>query len=148
MKLILVAEDDENDYLLMKLAFGKLGPGLVLRRVCNGDEVIAYIRGEGIYRDRQQYPFPDLLLLDLKMPGKSGFEVLKWIRSQPCLKRLIVAILTASTDREDIARAYNSFANSYLIKPDSLDQLVTLVRKVKEYWLELNTNPFCSATEN
>ena len=145
---ILLAEDDENDFMLMKMAFGRCGSEIALRRVSNGEEVIRYLQREGRYRDREQYPFPRLLLLDLKMPGRSGFEVLSWIRSHPASKPLIVAILTGSANEEDIVRAYKNGANSYLVKPDTIGELVRMAGKIKGYWLELNTNPDCSGEEN
>ena len=138
---ILSADDDDNDVLLLKMAFTKAGLAEQLRRVKDGAEAIQYLNGEGIYADRESFPFPSLLLLDLKMPYKNGFEVLTWIRAQPVLKRLIVTVLTASKDDADIRRAYDLYTNSYLVKPTTIAGLEELARKVKGYWLELNFNP-------
>jgi CheY-like chemotaxis protein len=138
---ILSVDDDDNDVLLLKMAFAKAGLAGQLRRVKDGAEAIRYLNGEGIYADRESFPLPRLLLLDLKMPYKNGFDVLTWIRAHPVLKHLIVAVLTASKDDADIRRAYDLFANSYLVKPTTIEGLEELARKVKDYWLELNSNP-------
>jgi CheY-like chemotaxis protein len=141
MGTILLAEDDENEFLLMKMAFGKIGVENVFRRVRNGEEVICYLKAADPFSDRQEYPFPSLLLLDLKMPMMGGFEVLEWIRSQPRYQQLIVAILSASTNTDDVTHAYHSSANSYLVKPDTFGALVEMVSQIKGYWLDLNTIP-------
>lgn len=138
-KTILLAEDGEDEFLLMKLAFRKLECEDAFRRVRNGEEVIRYLAGEGPYRDRTRYPFPSVVLLDLNMPLKNGFEVLDWIRSNPTMKQLAVTILSGSTNDADIDHAYNGFANSYLVKPTTLDALVKMASVVKTYWTELNT---------
>jgi CheY-like chemotaxis protein len=138
---ILLAEDDENDVLLLKVAFAKAGLADKLMRVKDGTEAIQYLNGEGTYAEREQFPFPCLLLLDLKMPRKNGFEVLEWIRAQPALKHLIVAVLTASKHDADVRRAYDLCANSYIVKPTTMAGLEKLATKVKEYWLDLNVNP-------
>jgi CheY-like chemotaxis protein len=137
---ILLADDDENDVLLLKMAFAKAGLQEQLKRVKDGAQAIQYLDGEGMYSDRTRFPLPGLLLLDLKMPYKNGFEVLDWIRAHPSFKCLIVAVLTASKDDVDVRRAYSLFTNSYLVKPATLAGLEELARKVKEYWLELNLN--------
>ena len=138
---ILTADDDENDVLLLKMAFTKAGLADQLQRVKDGAEAIHYLQGDGIYADRESFPFPSLLLLDLKMPYKNGFDVLTWIRAHPVVKHLIVAVLTASKDEADIRRAYDLFTNSYLVKPTTIEGLEELAKKVKGYWLELNSNP-------
>jgi CheY-like chemotaxis protein len=137
---ILVADDDDNDVLLLKMAFGKFHLEDKLRRVKDGLEAIQYLKGEGQYSDRERYPFPRLLLLDLKMPYKNGFDVLEWIRAQPGIKFLIVAVLTASKDTADVARAYDLCANSYLVKPVTMAGLEQLSQAIKEYWLDLNVS--------
>src|SRR2546430_1632276 len=94
--VILLAEDNEDDVMLLERAFAKanfLNPVLVVH---NGEQTIAYLQGEGKYVDRKAYPIPTLLLLDLKMPVKNGLEVLEWISRQPSLSRLRVVVLTNS----------------------------------------------------
>ena len=140
-KTILLAEDDENDFLLMKLAFEKIGAEKIFHRVRDGEEVIQYLKGDNGFRNRQEHPLPSLLLLDLKMPMKGGLEVLNWIRKNPLFKNLVVAILSSSSNEDNITNAYKHHANSYLVKPASLEALTDMTRRIKSYWLELNQNP-------
>ena len=135
--IVLLVDDSENDATLMRAVFGRAGFVQPLQLTRDGDETIAYLRGDGIYHDRGQFPLPTAVLLDLNMPRKSGFEVLEWIRQQPELRRLRVYILSASSRAEDIARAYDLGANSYLVKPSNLDGLMHLARCLVA-WLKLN----------
>jgi CheY-like chemotaxis protein len=137
---ILLAEDSEDDLVLMKSAFRAAGFTAVLREVRNGEEVIAYLKGEGPYTDRAKFPLPAVILLDLKMPKMSGFEVLEWVRSQPVLRRISVMILTASMRAEDIARAADLGANAFLIKPGKVNELITMTLRLRD-WLEYNHFP-------
>lgn len=140
-QVILVVEDDPNDVLLIQRAFAKARILNPVRTVSNGDEAVAYVSGEGQYADREAYPLPVLVLLDLKLPRRSGLEVLGWIRSQPGLKRLPVVVLTSSKESSDINRAYDLGANSYLVKPIGFDSLLELVQSLEVYWMMLNQNP-------
>jgi CheY-like chemotaxis protein len=140
-QVILVVEDDPNDVLLIQRAFGKARILNPVRTVSNGDEAVAYLSGEGQFGDRSAYPFPVLVLLDLKLPRRSGLEVLGWIRSQPGLKRLPIVVLTSSKESIDINRAYDLGANSYLVKPVGFDSLLELVKSLEIYWMMLNQNP-------
>jgi CheY-like chemotaxis protein len=137
---ILLVDDSENDLFLMRAAFKKAEFNSPLQAVQNGEEAIAYLKGEGIYSDRNQYPLPAVMLLDLNMPRKNGFEVLEWVRAQLALKRLSVIILTASLRGEDVERAFDSGANAFLVKPATLDQLITMIRRLRD-WLEINHFP-------
>jgi CheY-like chemotaxis protein len=136
---ILLAEDDPNDVVLfqraMERAFLRLDSLKVVR---DGEEAISYLSGQGIYADRDLHPLPALLLLDLKMPRKSGLEVLSWIRKQPQLRYLIVVFLTSSNSYDDIRLAYETGANSYLVKPVEFTEMVEMIRNVSIYWLEIN----------
>src|SRR5437868_5957497 len=114
---ILIAEDSEDDVFLLDRACLKAGINVRFMQVRNGEEAINYLAGKNQYTDRAAYPLPGLLLLDLKMPKVNGFAVLEWLKQQPVLKRLIVAVLTSSTAPMDINRAYDLGANSYLAKP-------------------------------
>ncbi|HZR19717.1 MAG TPA: response regulator [Verrucomicrobiae bacterium] len=138
---ILLAEDDPNDTLLIKRAFQKAGLGEVLQTVVDGEQAINYLRGVNQYADRGRYPVPFLLLLDLKMPGTNGFEVLQWIRSQADLKRLLVVVLTSSNLQADVDRAYDLGANSYLVKPVEFNEMVNMIQRFEAYWTELNRFP-------
>jgi len=140
-KRVLVAEDDPSDVFFLKRAFVLAGIPAVLDFVHDGQEAIDYLEGEDKYSDRDAYPIPDLMLLDLKMPRLDGFDVLDWVRRQPSLRRLLVTILTSSDQPQDINRAYDLGANSYLLKPHNADNLSDLVKHVQRYWLELNRSP-------
>src|SRR2546421_11190174 len=139
--VILLAEDLENDILLIRRAFerGKLiNPLFVVR---DGDETICYLKCVGKYSNRAEYPLPDLLLLDLKMPGTDGFEVLRWLRAQPSFRNLLTVVLTASDQIRDVNLAYQLGANSFLVKPLDFDNFVETCRIIKDYWLNLNRTP-------
>ena len=138
---ILLAEDDSNDVLLIQRAFQKAGFGDVLKVVRDGSEAIDYLSAHGPYADRKCFPLPFLLLLDLKMPGTDGFEVLQWIRENPDLKRLLVVVLTSSNLQADVDRAYELGANSYLVKPVSFDEMVHMIQRFEIYWSEMNRTP-------
>jgi CheY-like chemotaxis protein len=138
---ILLADDNPDDALLMKLAFRKAGIINPIQVVKDGTEAVDYVKGEGIYANRKRYPFPDLLLLDLKMPRMSGFEVLSWIRQQPGLKRLVVIVLTHSSESPDIDRAHDLGANSYLVKPSNFNNFVEMVKSLRSYWPTLSEKP-------
>ena len=139
--LILLVEDDPNDIILIKRAFEKANITNPLQVIEDGEEAISYLTGKGRYGNRVKYPLPMLLLLDLKLPRKSGHEVLEWLRRQPMLKRLTVVVLTSSQQSSDINRAYDLGANSYLVKPVTFDALVEMVKGLNFYWIILNEKP-------
>src|SRR5882724_12803021 len=141
VKRVLVAEDDPSDVFFLKRAFNLAGVPTTLYFVRDGQEAIDYLEGENGYADRETHPLPDLVLLDLKMPRMNGFDVLEWLRKQPGLKRLLVTVLTSSDQPQDINRAYDLGANSYLLKPNSTNDLAEVVKRLQRYWLELNRNP-------
>jgi len=132
---ILLAEDNDDDIFIIRRAFGQAGLIESLHVVPDGAEAIAYLKGEGKYSDRVQHPPPTLLLLDLKMPRKTGFDVLQWIRADPAWRPLRVIVLTTSSDLRDVNRAYQLGANSFLVKPADFEKTMTLIRALKDYWL-------------
>ena len=140
-KTILLVEDDENDVVLIEHAFKKAGLKESLKVVRSGEQALEYLSGEGSYVDRERFPLPFLLLLDLKMPGTNGFEVLQWVRTASDLKRLLVVVLTSSNLQADVDRAYELGANSYLVKPVELNQMVHMIQRFEVYWTELNRTP-------
>jgi len=135
---ILIVEDDDNDVLLMRRAFAKSGVVNPLQVVNDGDAAVAYLGGEGIYADRDRFPLPVIVLLDLKLPLRSGLEVLEWVKARAGLKRLPIVMLTSSKEDADVKRAYELGANSYLVKPVSFEGLMALVKSLEVYWLLLN----------
>ena len=139
--VILLAEDDPNDVLLVQRAFQRIPVANPLQVVRDGEEALAYLSGQAPYADRERHPLPVLMLMDLKMPRKSGLEVLAWVRQQPGLKRLPIIVLTSSNQSPDINRAYELGANSYLVKPAGFDSLLDLVKNLDMYWLILNEKP-------
>src|SRR6266404_2573296 len=139
--VILIVEDNELDRVFIRRAFGKARVVNPLLEVQTGEEAIDYLKGEGRYANRGEYPLPDLVLLDLKLTGITGFQVLKWIRQQPELKALRVVVLTGSTAIEDINLAYQLGANSFLAKPMDFDSFVQVAGAVAGYWIWMNETP-------
>lgn len=139
--LILLVEDNPMDVELIMDAFKEARMDNKIQVARNGKEALEYLFGEGGYADRKQYPLPDIVLLDLKMPGIDGHQVLKKVKNVEKLKRLPVIILTSSRDEGDRALSYDNGANSYLVKPVSFADFLHVVKKVLEYWLTLNIEP-------
>ena len=138
---VLLAEDDPDDVLLTQLAFERARLANPLQVVRDGEEAIAYLSGEGAFADRDRFPMPILLLLDLNMPKMDGFQVLDWLRADPQLRQLPVAIMTSSDHDPHISRAYELGADSYLIKPPDAAAMLNLVQRLHAYWLILNEAP-------
>lgn len=138
---ILIVEDDSNDVVLLQRALRKSSLANPVQVVGDGEEAVAYLAGTGKYDDRDRYPLPVLLLLDLKLPRKSGLEVLGWLHDQEGLRRLPVVVLTSSRETADINLAYDLGANSYLVKPVAFDALLEMVKTLGLYWLMLNVRP-------
>ena len=145
--VILIVDDSDNDILMVRRALQKgriLNPLIAVR---SGEEAVQYLAGEGNYRNREEYPLPELVLLDLKMTGLDGFDVLKWIREQPALKGLRVVVLTSSDRVYDVNQAYALGANSFLVKPSGFENFSELIQSMSGYWLwtskapELNRPP-------
>ena len=137
---ILLVDDSKMDLFLLGEAFKKAKCNNPLQAVHNGEEAIAYLKGDGPYSDRIKFPLPIVMVLDLNMPKKSGFDVLAWVRGQPVLKRLTIVILTASMRIEDVEYAFDLGATSYLVKPGTLEALVTMVRCLCD-WIQINHFP-------
>ena len=137
-RVILHVEDDPNDALLVQLAFRKLELAGQLRAVDDGDKAMAYLSNRPPFEDKGQFPLPAFVLLDIKLPGGSGFDVLAWIRSRPEVRYLPVAILSSSTQPEDIRKAYDLGANSFIQKPSSLEGILEMVRTAYAYWSGYN----------
>jgi CheY-like chemotaxis protein len=119
--------------VLIRLAFRRVGIIDTIHLVKDGLEAMRYIKGEGPYADRHQFPTPTLVLLDLKMPQTSGFDVLEWIRQQPELSNVLVVVMSGSKNDADIERAYALGANSYLVKPTRFEDMVKMMETLKDY---------------
>jgi CheY-like chemotaxis protein len=135
---ILHVEDDPNDVLLVQYACRRLAVKPRVETVANGEEAIAYLKGEDPFSNRERHPLPQLVLLDLKMPRVNGFEVLQWIRQQEQFRRTPVIVLSSSNHATDVKRAYDMGANSYLVKPIHFEGLVEVLGSTCHYWLTLN----------
>jgi len=144
-KGVLQVEDDKNDVFLLKNVFAQVGITNPLHVVTDGQMAIDYLSGKGQFADRQKYPLPCLVLTDLKLPKKSGLEVLGWIRHQPHLKRLVVVVFSSSVLRQDVDLAYDLGANAYIQKVDNLDRLKEIAHLFKGWWL--GHNLFASIAE-
>jgi CheY-like chemotaxis protein len=131
---ILLVEDEENDAMLLKMAFKENNILNPLHWVKDGLEAIAYLNGEGVYANHALYPFPEVLIVDLKMPRMSGLELLQWIRDHPYYKVIPTIIMSSSRQDSDIEKAYELGANTYMIKPSALDELAKMVKLAHEYW--------------
>jgi CheY-like chemotaxis protein len=132
---VLHVDDDPNDTALLEAARRKAEIEFRLQNVSDGDQAMAYLNGSEPYANRTRHPWPTLILLDLKMPRATGFEILRWIRNRPDCKDLAVVVLSGSELQEDIRKAYSMGANSYLVKPLGFEALVELVRKMTSVWL-------------
>jgi len=128
--MILYAEDDENDAFFMERAFSEMGAPERLRTVGNGKLATEYLSGVGPFGDRQKYPLPTVLLLDIKMPKMTGLEVLHWVRARPEFAGLTVIMFTSSTQPADIAFCANNGANAYLAKESRSDRLSLRIPKI------------------
>jgi len=138
---ILLVEDNRMDIELTLDAFREARLLNTIHVASNGQAALDYVFGRGQYADRDTYPMPNLILLDLKLPGIDGFQVLRQIKETPRLKRLPVVILTSSKEEGDRALSYDIGANSYLVKPVSFEGFLGVVRQIEGYWLSLNVGP-------
>ena len=138
---ILLVEDNPDDVLFIERAFRSTSISAPLRVLEDGATAMDYLAGRGEFNDRAAHPLPALVLLDLNMPRASGFDVLRWLRAQPKLRRLPVVVLTSSAQDEDIARAYDLGVNSYVVKPSGLKEIRDVAHQIEGYWLTLNQRP-------
>jgi len=137
-RALLLVEDNEDDVFLMKRALKGARVVNPLLVVEDGQEAVDYLSGAGKFADRDQYPLPAVVFLDLKLPLISGHDVLAWIRRQRELESLVVIVLTSSNEPSDLNRCYALGANSYVVKPPTPEQLEELAKAFKWYWLEYN----------
>jgi len=137
---LLLVEDDRSQALLVERVLRKARLANPLHVCENGDEAITYLAGEGAFADRDRYPLPVVTLLDLHVPGKSGLEILTWLRGQRSLDDVPVVMLSGSSESEDIDRAFELGAQSYLVKPVAFDALVDAVSSLGLRWLLIHAD--------
>ena len=142
---ILVADDSEDDVVLLKRAFLRAGIDAAIEFVSDGQDAVDYLGGRAPFDDRQRFPLPKLMMLDVKMPGVDGFDVLEWLRRQPGLRGLPVIMWSSSEQQEDVNRAYALGANSYLAKPTQTDRFEEMVKAIELYWMKTSALPEVTA---
>ena len=130
--VILLAEDDENDVFFMRRALQKSKADFALQLARDGQQAVDYLSGQEVFNNREEHPLPTVVLLDLKMPFLDGFEVLMWIRSQPSLNGIPVAVLTSSAEERDRRRATELGARAYFVKPPKPETIQEIVRLIEE----------------
>ena len=133
---ILLVEDNEDDVFFMRRAMKSAGITNPVYVAENGQVAIDYLEGVGAFANRDEHPLPFLVFLDLKMPKKSGLDVLAWIRKQPALQGTVVLILTTSREESDVQRAYSLGVNTFLVKPPNALLLNELLKLIKAFWLD------------
>jgi CheY-like chemotaxis protein len=139
--VILLVEDREDDVLLIKRAFEKIGLANPVQVARDGQEAVEYLLGEAAFSNREEHPLPSLILLDLKMPRMNGFEFLVWIKKQDEFRHLPVVVLSSSSELRDVNVAYRLGANSFLVKPNDFEQFIGLNKSLQEFWLRYGKTP-------
>jgi CheY-like chemotaxis protein len=138
---VLLVEDDENDVFLLQHALATAGITHAIPVVADGQQAIAYLAGADHYVDRRRFPFPGLVLLDLKLPVCTGLDVLRWLQEQPSLCLIPVIVLSSSANGRDVDEAYRLGARAFLVKPVSVGARLELAKAIKAFWLDLNEFP-------
>jgi len=131
---VLLVEDDLNEIFLVKRAFKMARVQSPLHIVTDGVEAMNYLRGQDRFSDRRAYPLPKLIVMDIKMPRKSGFEVLEWVKRDPLLRRIPIVIVSSSENPADINRSYELGANAYMVKPVDFQAVEHLFQSITHYW--------------
>jgi CheY-like chemotaxis protein len=141
---ILLVEDETTDALLFRRALEKITKDPPIIEISNGDEAVEYLVGSGRYADRRKYPLPSLIVLDVKLPRRNGFEVLEWIRSQPDNLRFTPVLMLSSSDRsDDVEKSYSHGANSYMTKPFGTEEYTRMANAFAGFWLKYNEQGQC-----
>jgi CheY-like chemotaxis protein len=131
---VLIAEDSSDYAMFMRLAWRDAGRPETMHVVENGEEVVSYLKGEGIYNNRDVFALPAMLLLDLKMPGMDGFDVLRWMQENPECRVIPTLVLSSSVQERDVRDAYSLGANAYLAKPGNLNDLKAMLNDAWKFW--------------
>ena len=143
-RTILLVKDSEDDVLFVRRALKLTGANLSHQVARDGQVAIDYMSGAGEYADRESFPLPSMVLLDLKLTRVLGLDVLKWIRARREFGNIPVIIMTDSTDRTDLERGYRLGANSFMVKPSTVDELMGLAKCLTDYWFKYSTLPRAS----
>ncbi len=138
---VLIAEDDENDALLLKRAIKRVNPAATFYLVSDGNEAMLYLKGDGKYGERDKFPFPRVLITDLKMPRMDGFELLHWLHDHPDCNVIPKIVLSASNIERDVIRAYQLGANIFFKKPASFDDLIAMIELNFRVWTAAELPP-------
>lgn len=134
-ELLLIAEDNPDDALLLRRALVQAGIKARLKFVADGEEMLFYLQGAGAYADRTRHPLPSAIIMDLKMPRKTGLEVLEWLTENPGAAVVPTVVLSSSNMPEDVRNAYRLGANTYFVKPTTFEDLVRTMQKLQDYWI-------------
>ena len=145
---ILIVDDDENDIFFVKRAFTDINVHCGFQVLTNGQEVVDYLDGTGEYANRERYPLPMMILMDLKMPIMDGFQVLAWLRRREGIKVIPTVVFSSSDLPQDITRAYELGANSFMTKSVTYDGLLVKLQTLSQYWLEHCKHPQVSGADN
>jgi CheY-like chemotaxis protein len=132
--VILLVEDEENDALLLQRALRKNKVTNPVHWMKDGVEALDYLSGQGPYSERSQYPFPQMIILDLKMPRMTGLELLAYLQQHPELRVIPTIVMSSSQIQEDIEKAYDLGANTYMVKPTEFDSLAGMIKSIYDYW--------------
>ena len=143
---LLIVEDNEDDIFFVERIFKQIGARCELRFARDGFEAIEYLSGHGAFKDRAKYPMPTIILMDLKMPRRNGFEVLEWMHNQPEIKLIPTIVVTSSTLQEDVTRAYRLGANAVMNKPVDKDSLLQMLKSFHIYWTDFVEMPEVKAS--
>jgi len=134
--VLLIVEDNEDDIFFIERIFKQLGARCELKFARDGIEAVDYLSGKDKFKDREQYPMPTIILMDLKMPRKNGFEVLEWMQTQGEIKLIPTIVVTSSTLQEDVTKAYRLGANAVMNKPVDKDSLLQMLKSFHIYWTD------------
>lgn len=140
-RCVLLADDEPNDLFFFTHAFEQARILNPIKTVSDGQQVINYLSGESEFSDRQRFPLPILLVLDVKMPRKSGLDVLQWLQEQQSLRSIPTVMLSSSAHPDDVEKAYQLGANSFIVKPQGVAARIELAKLINSYWLTLNELP-------
>jgi len=138
---LLIVEDNEDDIFFVERIFKQIGARCELRFARDGIEAVEYLSGKGAFQDRAKYPMPTIILMDLKMPRRNGFEVLEWMHNQEEIRLIPTIVVTSSTLQEDVTRAYRLGANAVMNKPVDKDSLLQMLKSFHIYWTDFVEMP-------